>query len=672
MSNTIKLNKSLKRSADTIKVSTLHTRADVSKSSINLERRTVEVVFGTDTPVQMYDWDLGRYMEVLSFDPAHVRLDRANAGSPVLDMHDRYEQIGVIENARIENGKGIATLRFSKNKDAEEVWQDVVDGIKTKVSVGYNVYEYQELTLPGEEVRTLKAIDWEPSEISMVSKPADINSGVRSETTIPKNVKISQLNRSNTMPTEEEIQAQQAAEPAKPANPAEPAKTEAPATAPASEDATRAAATAANNRALAIMQTGRLAGLTQTEIEEIVASNVSADKAREQIVAKFAAKDPNAGSTNIRTGADEVDKRREAMVSGIILRAVPSAVREKIVTDSQAAAGREYRSMSLVDIARECLENAGIKTRGMDKMELVRLAITSSTSDFPVLLSGLNSQVLLASYNAVPDTWRNFCSVGSVSDFRDFRRLRMGTIGNLDKVTENAEYKTKKLSDADYEKVSVDTKGNLINISRKMIINDDLTGITNYLRQLGRAAARSIESDVYAQFALNGGNGPTMVDTLPLFHASHGNIAGTAAVPSVASFDAIRTQMKGFKDKDNNDFLDIMPAIWLGPTALKGTADVVNKSQYDTDVSNKFQVPNKSQGLFNQLVDTPRLTGTAWYAFADPSTEPVFEVSFLDGNETPYLEEQQGFEQDGIVWKIRHDWGVSPVGFRGVIKNAGV
>lgn len=669
------------------KLSMLQTRAAVTTSSIDKENRTVEVVFGTDTPVRMYNWDIGRYMEILSFDPAHVRMDRINSGAPLLKMHRKDEQIGVVESARIENGKGVAVIRFSKNKDADEVWNDVVDGIVRNISVGYNVFEYLDQTASESDTTTLKAIDWEPSEISIVSIPADIESGVRSEESENDHeVKISQLNKSRKMETEEEKQARLAAE-AK-------AKTDAEAKRKADDEAAeartrgagseseaekferirQAAIAGEKSRVSEITQMTRMANLPAEFAQTLIDNNTSAEKARKMIFDEFEKADPNKGSNNISLAgkADEIDKRREAMSNAQLLRAFPDAERLKILTPDQVSAAREYRSDKLFDMVRMSLDNLGIKHRGMDSMEMVRLAITSSGSDLPVLLSGLNRQILLRSYSAIADTWRNIVKVGSVSDFRDWRRLRMGTLGNLDDIGENGEFKMKKISDADYEKVSLTTKGNLLNISRQMIINDDLNGIAQYADQLGRASARTIESAFYAQFALNSGNGPLMVDGVALFDAAHGNIATTAAAPSTASFDAIRTQMKSIKDKDGNDYLDIQPSIWLGPSALKGAADLINRSQYEVGTNRNNTTPNISAALFDKIIDTPRLSGTAWYAFADPGAEPVFEIVFLNGQESPHLESQMGYEVDGMSWKIRHDWGIAPIGYRGVIKNAGV
>ena len=88
-------------------------------------------------------------------------------------------------------------------------------------------------------------------------------------------------------------------------------------------------------------------------------------------------------------------------------------------------------------------------------------------------------------------------------------------------------------------------------------------------------------------------------------------------------------------------------------------------------VANKLQKPNIVNGLFRDIVDTPRMTGNRRYLFADPSEAPVLEVAFLDGNQNPYLELQNGFDVDGARYKVRLDYGVAAVDYRGAVTNAG-
>ena len=188
---------------------------------------------------------------------------------------------------------------------------------------------------------------------------------------------------------------------------------------------------------------------------------------------------------------------------------------------------------------------------------------------------------------------------------------------------------------------------------------------------LGRAAKRSIEASVYALLAENSGAGPLLSDGLALFHATHGNLVTSGAVPSIDTIEAARILMAQQRDVGGNDYLDLRPALWLGPMSLGGKARVVNTSVYDPDTANKLQRPNIVNGLFRDVIDSPRLTGNPWFIFADPNEAPVLEVAFLDGVQDPYLELQNGFDVDGARYKVRLDYGVAGIDYRGAAQNDG-
>lgn len=167
----------------TIDLPALCVRAEVG--SVNEEARTVDLVFSTGAAVDRYDWMSGkRYREVLSMKSSAVRLDRLNAGAPLLDSHSAYsvgDILGTVVpgTARLSSGQGLATVRFSKRDAVEPIWQDVRDGIISNVSVGYRVHKFQEAAGDGQALPTRTAIDWEPYEVSMVPMPADTGAKVR-------------------------------------------------------------------------------------------------------------------------------------------------------------------------------------------------------------------------------------------------------------------------------------------------------------------------------------------------------------------------------------------------------------------------------------------------------------------------------------------------------------
>lgn len=658
-------------------------RAMVQPKTLNEDDRTVEVIFGTDTPVRMWNWDIGEFMEIMSFEDGHVRWNRFDNGAPVLDNHNRYNGargvLGKVENYRTENGQGIATLRFSKREDVEPIYQDVRDGILSGISFGYRVYKYEQVTSEEGELPKMRAIDWEPIEISLAPIQADSNAFIRSgeenSSTNVAQVEIIPLTLQSarseepepknepepitrTM-TEEEKAAQAKAEQERKAQ---------------AEQERKAAIAAEKTRNTEITALCTKHKMTEEFRNEAIEKDFTVTKVRELILAKIEENQPLIdGNNSVVVGKDRAaEMERAAATAAIVKRAMPELVSgdKKVFSEDVVREAQKHRGKTALDMAKDSLIRGGESVEGLSNMEIVGRAFTSSTSDFPVILEGSAQNTLLANYQAAADTWRRFCSTGSVSDFREYKRLRMGTFSDLETVNELGEFKNKTITDADYEKVSATTKGNIINVSRQMIINDDLGAFMRLASMLGRAAARSIENDVYALLAENSGLGPTLVDGNTLIHASHNNI-GASAAPSTAQIDAMRQIMAQQQDKDENDYLDIRPDIVLAPLSLGGALRVINESQYDHDSTGKYQKPNIVAGLFSDVIDTPRLSGTAYYMFANPSEEPVIEVSFLNGEQMPFMEMQQGFTVDGTKWKIRLDYGVGAVGFRGVVRSPG-
>lgn len=169
-------------STSQIELPSLLLRASVKTA--NEQRRTVELVFSTGAAVARLDSTGQRYLEVLSLQPRHVRLERLNAGAPLLDAHQatRIENvIGSVEpgSARVDGSRGFATVRFSKRPEVQPIWQDVREGILSAVSVGYRIYRMEEAAGRGGALPTRTAVDWEPFELSLVPIPADAGASTR-------------------------------------------------------------------------------------------------------------------------------------------------------------------------------------------------------------------------------------------------------------------------------------------------------------------------------------------------------------------------------------------------------------------------------------------------------------------------------------------------------------
>ena len=182
----------------TIETGILTRILEVKESSTDAESRTLEISFSSETPVER---SFGS--EILDHKPESVRLGRLNSSAPVLFNHDIDQPIGVVESATIEEKIGRASIRFGKSEKAEEVFQDVMDGILKNVSVGYAVHRMEQTKDNPPEYRVT---DFEPHEISIVSVPADISIGVGREGETRIQTEIIELPKKQKTKMEAEVQ----------------------------------------------------------------------------------------------------------------------------------------------------------------------------------------------------------------------------------------------------------------------------------------------------------------------------------------------------------------------------------------------------------------------------------------------------------------------------------
>lgn len=141
--------------------------------SVDAEARTVELAFSSEVEVERW---FG--IEILDHDATSVRLDRLSDGGALLVDHNWRDQVGVVESVSIDKDRrGRAVVRFGRSARADEIFQDVQDGIRKHVSVGYRVHGAK-LAETRDDMDVYRITDWEPFEISIVSVPADHSVGV--------------------------------------------------------------------------------------------------------------------------------------------------------------------------------------------------------------------------------------------------------------------------------------------------------------------------------------------------------------------------------------------------------------------------------------------------------------------------------------------------------------
>lgn len=677
---------------ETRQLPALDTRADVT--TVDAAKRTFEIMWGVGEKVMRSSfWD-GPFYEELSMDPKAVRMGRLNSGrAPFLPNHDSYDVggvLGVIESARVEGGKGYATVRFAPegiDPEADKIFKKIEARIISNVSVGYRTYKTEKTEGVDNKIPTYRAVDWEPYEVSAVAMGADSQAAIRSaarelqdvQVITTRNTERKHMEPKNTPAGEQPANEQRAAPPA-------PVDTKAIA-----DEAVRAE----RERISGIRSAVRAAKLEDSVAEKLVTDGVALDKARAFVLEQLAERADKVNVGNVPAGhveMGETDREKwtrgatAALLSktGVLsnfdtIKAHKSpGVQRAFRGFDPLDDGGEFRSFSLLDLARESLERSGVKVRGMSATDIVGEAFTrsspgASTSDFTVLLENVMYKVLLAAYAQQADTWRRFCSVESVQDFRASNRYRTGSFGVLDTLTEDGEFKSKSIPDGLKFALTTETRGNMISISRQAIINDDMGALTDTANKFGRMAGLSIEKAVYDLLAENSGLGPDITIngvTHPLFDAAWGNVS-TGAALTMAAIEADRVKMAQQKDISNNEYLDLRPQVLLLPLGLEGEANAINRAKYDPTSSSAFERPNIVGGLFRDVVGSPRLSGTRRYLFTDPGSVAAITVAFLNGSQAPFMDQKQGWRVDGTEWKLRLDFKAQAYDPKGAITNAG-
>jgi len=361
---------------------------------------------------------------------------------------------------------------------------------------------------------------------------------------------------------------------------------------------------------------------------------------------------PVAGS-HVVTLEDERDKFRAGTQAAIMARA-------GLAKDDTA---NNFRGYSLLELARASLRLAGINAEARGKMDVVAMAFTHSTSDFPLLLADVANKAMLKGYEEAEETFQAWTSIGNLSDFKIARRVDLNLFPALAVVPEGGEYQEATVGERG-ETVQLATYGRMFSITRQAIINDDLDAFSKIPRLMGRAAIRTVGNLVYAVLTGN----PNMADGKALFHNDHKNLLSAGGITS-ANVDAMRVKM-GTQALDGVP-LNVRLAHLLVPLALQGTANVVRDSEFDVGGDNNKTIPNSVRGTFNVIADA-RLdanSATKWYGAASSTMHDTIEVSYLDGVQTPTLEQQNGWNVDGVEFKVRLDAGVKALDFRTLARN---
>jgi ATP-dependent protease ClpP protease subunit len=437
-----------------------------------------------------------------------------------------------------------------------------------------------------------------------------------------------------------------------------PAETEAEAPAAVA----RSAVIAERTRAKRIRQMVRMADLPAALAEELIDGDATEAAALDRVLAQRKGKDDMGVPVMAAPAASVQRDAREKFVEGAT-RALMAKARLK------GGERNEFSGLSLAELAKESLRMAGERSRFDNKLDMVgrafTMAGTHTTGDFGSILSNVAGKAALRGWEEAAETFDRWTRTGTLSDFKATRRVGLGLPNSLPVVPEGAEYTYGTMADRG-ETMQAETRGLLMTFSRQAIINDDLSILDSVPTRMGRAARRTVGDMVYSELTTNA----AMSDGVALFHASHGNLAGTPAAPTVASLGAAKAAM--MTQRDAGAALNIAPRYMIVPAALEVVSRQLLDSQFEP-TNNRGMVSNPVAGMAELIVDArlDLVSTTAWYLAADPNAFDTIEVGYLDGIQAPWLEQLTGWTVDGVQMKVRIDFDVKALDWRTLYRNAG-
>lgn len=644
--------------------------ADFQPSTYDASARTVEMILTVGARVTRWG-----YNEELEITEAAIDLERVAGGKcPLLNSHNRWsigDILGSVLETRIEDTDGgpalIAKVRFAETEAGKEAEGMVSRGELRGVSIGYSVKNWSLVPRTDGDSKddndTWRATSWVLLEASLVAVPADAGAGVRSipapdpETNpAPENGARADQEDTQMLKTRNGLLRGNGAPLAAP-------NTDQGGGAVV-EERSAPAPTFTPAETLAFMDQARAIGCETrgTELVTAVSNGTSTPEQARAALLEAAASAQSERTAPVAGGAARVtedarDKQRSA-IENVLLHRTDSSVE---LNDG----GRQFMGMSLSEIGRRHLEANGERVSGLNKRELAGLMLRqNTTSDFPAIFSNVANRSMRAGYDEAVGSHKRWMKKTTVSDFRQVERSQFSAAPSLLHVPEGGEFKQGTFGDGK-EVYQLATYGRIVTFSRQSIINDDLNALADMPNKLGAAAARFETDLAYAQLLAN----PNMGDGKALFHSDHGNL-GSAAALSEAGLTAADAAI-GAQTGLQGEALNIAPKFLIVGRNLSVAARKLITSVTAGKTGDVNVFADSYELIVEQRLNALSGGTNPWFLAAAHNQIDTVEYAYLEGDEGAFLEEQVGFEVDGIQWKVRLDVAAKAIDWRGLYKNPG-
>lgn len=683
----------------------------VRNDSLDVEARTIDAVIASEEPVLVFDMQRWEAVEEI------LRMDGVSLPDqvPFCDTHDGssiVKQLGSTRNLRVEGGKLVATNHYASTPEGERAFTLTREGHLTDNSIGYRVTDYVTIE-PGKTAdidgrsftasptRALRiARKWEVKENSACPIGADETAKNRQE---PANagkgepvggsnnnldsrkesdqmdfkkwlevrgLKYDDLGETQRTALKADFDAEQTR--ASLAVNGQRAGSDAIPPKKVDEEAIRAEGVALEQKRQADIREMAGSDVLPETVTRCISDNMTVDAARTVILEEVRSKQSSKiNAPNIIISSGEIT--RNMLVDGMCLRAgLEIVISKEADGEKRLDQADKLRDLALIDVMRHALMIDG-QTIPVGRDDTIRAAF--STASLPVLLGAVANKSLLKGYQMVEATWRQWCSVGSVSDFKTQTRARLTDTGELELVGNSGEVASGGATE-EKEQFNIATYAKKFGITRQNIIDDDLGVFTQTPQRMGVKASLLISRLVYMHLLANG----LMGDGKALFVAGHKNL-NTGKPFNQANLKNAITKFRQQKDADNESisvppkFLIIPPELEFDAYEFLQSESIVVAGGTDTVKGSKNTLKGKLTPIIEERLSNSDYAGSSaadWYVTGDKNQCDTLEVSFLNGKQTPTIERfVSDVDTMGIWYRVFMDAGVKAMDWRTMQKNKG-
>lgn len=401
----------------------------------------------------------------------------------------------------------------------------------------------------------------------------------------------------------------------------------------------------------------------------------------------------NMSSDKYLEGGLSVSEVREGIMNDLMERKVPISAGSVKVTEvgeenyrrdmadalmlkgglnvSDATDGsKKFRNMHIKDIMVDCLSRMDSskvteyrQSTANDLFDMVMRSYYNPTNAFPAILDEAVKKSYINGWETSGATFDQWVKKGSLSDFKESKNSEyiMGF---------NGELKAYKPTDAKMPKRKLETYGKQFTMTRQAFVNDDIGFITTMPARYAEIAKLTQNKQCYSILM----NNQKIHDGKKLFCADHKNIIETGTEMSISTLQKMIYMLSMQKDLAENQIL-VKPDTLIVPMGYGLTAQMLLTSPNiettgNTQATNPFVKLNWNiveDATMNALIEE----GEPLPYFLGKSGR-ILQIDYLNGQEIPTIRRAENPGVLGFVWDVFLDWGISDLGWQGVVRNNGL